>query len=328
MAKVQSGGMGMPLRDLGRDARIRVLTHGEDVDGVACAALLLKRFPNAEVDVAIPRRDLSGRYDVVVDLPLPRALEARLWVDHHSSTIEEGRCEEKIYDPTAPSAAGLLAGYLGLEGDELAAIADRADSASYLSESPRELGGSYDPAWDVNDAVKSLTSEERFVELAKVLASRGVAGVKEAFEEEISYTRRLRREAERAVREISRLAKEGKPDSYIILVPPMERGGSTFSGHIVFSLYRLGAKASAVFYGQKPGREGCWINVARGFEGLDASAIAERYGGGGHRSSAGAPIGAEKVEDIKREFERAGLRPIVVDLRGTKVLQNQRSRTP
>ena len=312
------------IRELDKRVKIKVLTHGEDVDGVACAALLLRRFPNAVVDVAIPKRDLSGSYDVVADLPLPRMLEARLWVDHHSSTIEEGRCEEKIYDPTAPSAAGLLAGYLGLAGDELAAIADRADSASYLSESPKELGGSYDPAWDVNDAVKSITSKERFVELARVLASRGVAGVKEAFGEEISFTRRLRRAAERVVREVSGLAGVERPDSYIIIVPPMERGGSTFSGHMVFSLYRMGAKASAVFYGQKPGREGCWINVARGFEGLDASAIAEKYGGGGHRSSAGAPIGPERVEDIKREFERAGLNPIVVDLRDRKVLRDER----
>lgn len=312
------------IRELDKRVKIKVLTHGEDVDGVACAALLLRRFPNAVVDVAIPKRDLSGSYDVVADLPLPRMLEARLWVDHHSSTIEEGRCEEKIYDPTAPSAAGLLAGYLGLAGDELAAIADRADSASYLSESPKELGGSYDPAWDVNDAVKSITSKERFVELARVLASRGVAGVKEAFGEEISFTRRLRRAAERVVREVSGLAGVERPDSYIIIVPPMERGGSTFSGHMVFSLYRMGAKASAVFYGQKPGREGCWINVARGFEGLDASAIAEKYGGGGHRSSAGAPIGPERVEDIKREFERAGLNPVVVDLRDRKVLRDER----
>lgn len=315
----------MSVRDLEGHSRIRVLTHGEDVDGVACAALLLKRFPNAVVDVAIPKRDLRGSYDVVVDLPLPKMLEARLWVDHHSATIEEGRCEEKIYDPTAPSAAGLLARYLGLAGDELAAIADRADSASYLSESPKELGGSYDPAWDVNDAVKSITSKERFVELARVLASRGAAAVKEVFEEEISYTRRLRRAAEEVVREVSELAAgEGRPDSYIIIVPPMERGGSTFSGHMVFSLYRMGAKASAVFYGQKPSREGCWINVAKGFEGLDASAIAEKYGGGGHRSSAGAPIGPERMEEIRREFERAGLHPIVVDLRDRKVLPEER----
>jgi hypothetical protein len=314
----------MLVRDLDRGARISVLTHGEDVDGVVCAALLLKRFPNAAIDVAVPRRDLSGSYDVVADLPLPKMLEARLWVDHHAATIEEGRCEERIYDPSAPSAAGLLAGYLGLGGDELAAIADRADSAGYLSGSPRELRGDYDPAWDVNDAVKSITSKERFVELARVLATRGAAGAREAFEEEISHTRWLRGRAEEAVGEILRIAGERRPDSYIIVVPPIERGGSTFSGHIVFSLYGAGARASAVFYGQKPGREGCWINVAKGFRALDASAIAEKYGGGGHASSAGAPIGPEKVDEIRREFERAGLNPLVVDLRGMKILRDER----
>jgi nanoRNase/pAp phosphatase (c-di-AMP/oligoRNAs hydrolase) len=69
-------------------------------------------------------------------------------------------------------------------------------------------------------------------------------------------------------------------------------------------------KASVVFY-----EGGCWINARRDFGGLDASEIAKRYGGGGHRVSAGAPIGPDKLENIKLEFERAGLKPMVVDLR-------------
>jgi nanoRNase/pAp phosphatase (c-di-AMP/oligoRNAs hydrolase) len=82
---------------------------------------------------------------------------------------------------------------------------------------------------------------------------------------------------------------------------------------LVFSLYPKGIKAFAVFY-----ENGCWLSVAKGFDGLDASELARRYGGGGHQKSAGARIGVNKLGDIKREFERVGLFPMVVDLRGEK----------
>jgi hypothetical protein len=36
--------------------KIKVLTHGEDVDGVVCAALIFKRFPEATA-----RSETTGR---------------------------------------------------------------------------------------------------------------------------------------------------------------------------------------------------------------------------------------------------------------------------
>lgn len=299
-------------RMLPREARIKVLTDVEDVDGVTCAALILKRFPNAIIETGSAKGGpMSGKYDIIVDLPLERSLEAHTWVDHHFATVQEGKCEEKIYDSSAKSAASLLAGYLGIEANELVGIANRADSVSYLTDAPLDLEGDYDPAWDVNDAVKAISSSEDFIEIAKVLAFEGPGGVKRKFKAEVSHTRGLRRGAEKAVRMISQKAQEQKSDALILLMPPVERRGSTVSGHIVFSLYRRGRiKASAVFY-----EGGCWINVRRNFYGVDASEIAKRYGGGGHRVSAGAPIGLEKLEDIKLEFERSGLKPMVIDLR-------------
>jgi hypothetical protein len=297
---------------LPKEASVKVLTDIEDVDGVVCAALILRRFPNAIIETGSAKGGgMSGKYDIIVDLPLESSLETYAWVDHHFSTVQEGKSEEKVYDPSAKSAAGLLARYLGIEASELAEIANRVDSVSYLTDAPLELKGDYDPAWDVNDAVKAISSSERFLELAKALATEGPAGVMKNFEAEISHTRGLRKIAEGVVQTVAKKIEEQKSDSLILFMPPFERRGSTVSGHIVFSLYRRGLiKASVVFYAG-----GCWINTSKNFSGIDSSKIAKKYGGGGHRMSAGAPIGIEKLEEIKLELESAGLNPIVVDLR-------------
>ncbi len=288
----------------------KVLTHSEDVDGVICAALILKRFPRATVETGTYREELSGEYDIVVDLPLPKLLKTRVWIDHHRNPVQEGESEEKIYNPEAKSAASLLAGYLGMEGDKLVQIANRADSVSYLTEPPTGMVEGYDPAWDVNDVVKAISTIERFRELAGTLALKGVASVRREFEDELSYTRNLRRKAGEVVQMISKKVKEQNSDAPIIIMPPGEMNSSTVSGHIVFSLYREGAKACAVFY-----EGGCWLNARDDFNKIDASEIMARFGGGGHRKSAGSSIGPEKSEEVKRELEKAGLKPLIIDLR-------------
>jgi len=298
-------------RELPKDARVRALTHSEDVDGVICAALIFKRFPRAIIETGTYREELSGEYDIVVDLPLPKLIKTRVWIDHHRNPVQEGESEEKIYNPDAKSAASLLAGYLGMKEDELVQIADRADSVSYLTEPPTGMVEGYDPAWDVNDVVKAISTIERFRELARTLALEGVASVRKEFEDELSYTRNLRRKAGEVTQMISKKVKEQKSDAPIIIMPPGEMNSSTVSGNIVFSLYRKGvAKACAIFY-----EGGCWLNVREDFNKIDASEIMARFGGGGHRKSAGSSIGPEKSEEIRRELEKAGLKPLVIDLR-------------
>jgi hypothetical protein len=299
----------MHVRELPRDAEIRVLTHRADVDGVVCAAIVLRRFPRAVIRTGEPKEDLAGEYDMVVDLPLKRGLRVRVWIDHHQTGNEGGQADEVIHDPKARSAAGLLARYLGT-GTELAELADRADSAGYQSPPPTGDEAGYDPAWDINDAVKAIEGDSRFVELARILSSGGVEAVRRAFGEEIARTRELRRRADELADRAWEAVRSAGADAAILLMPGGELSSPTVSGRVVFSLYDRGVKCCAVFY-----EGGCWFNVRKDFEGVDASAIAKRFGGGGHRKSAGAPIGPEQLESVKREFERASLRPAVVDLR-------------
>jgi len=299
------------------NARTRALTHGEDVDGVVCAALVLRCYPKAIIRTAKPRTRLIGEYDLVVDLPLQRSLTTFMWVDHHVASDKGGTCAVRVHDPRARSAAGILAKHLGIKAEELVGIADRADSAGYHTPPPLDLKArDYDPAWDVNDAIKAIESRKRFIELAKVLAFGSIEELRKEFNAEISHTREVRRGAEKVVKRISKLVEKRKPDSLIILMPPGEKS-STASGHLIFSLYPKGIKACAVFY-----EKGCWLSVDKGFDGLDASELARRYGGGGHKKSAGARIGANRLGEIKHEFERAGLSTLVVDLRGKKPKSN------
>lgn len=299
------------LRMLPRNTRVRVLTDMNDVDGLVSASLVLRRFPNASIKTFTKRKEMRGEYDIVVDLPLLKSLKTHVWIDHHRGTIQEGRCREKVYGSSARSAANLLAEYLNLKEDELVGIANRADSANYLTDAPLDLKKGYDPAWDVNDAVKAISSSEQFEELAKTLAFGGFEGVRKKFKAEISHTRALRRRAEGIIQMISKKVEKQRPDSMILLMPKAERRGSMIGGYIVFSLHRKGVKAFAVFYEEG----GCWIHVRSDFKKIDCSKVARRYGGTGHRFVGGAPIGLEKLNDIKLEFEKAGLKPIIVDLR-------------
>jgi len=294
------------------NSRPRVLTHGEDVDGVVCAAIVLRGYTKAIIRTARPGTRLIGRYDLVVDLPLQRSLTTFMWVDHHATGNEGGKCKICVHDPKAGSAAGILARRLEINAKELVGIADRADSAKYCTPPPISLKArGHDPAWEVNDAIKAIKSRKRFIELAKVLAFGSIEALKKEFNAEISQTRGERRGAEKTIKWMSKLVEKRKPDSIIILMPPTE--SSTASGHLIFSLYPKGIKAFAVFY-----ENGCWLSVAKGFDGLDASELAKKYGGGGHQKSAGARIGANRFGDIERDFEQAGLSTMVVDLRGKK----------
>ena len=301
--------MGMRVAELPRDSAVRVLTHRTDVDGVVCAAIVLRRFPKALICTGEPKEDLAGEYDIVVDLPLKRGLRTKVWIDHHQTGNEGGTADEIVHDPNAPSAARLVAQYLGV-GGELAELADRADSASYQSQPPVGEEESYDPAWDINDAVKEIKEDSRFVELAQVLASRGVDAVRRKFQREIARTRELRKRADELANRAWNVVRETGADTAVLRMPGGDLSSPTVSGRVVFSLYERGIKCCAVFY-----EGGCWFNVRKDLSGPDVSAIAKRFGGGGHPKSAGAPIDHDRVEAVVEELRKSGLCPVVVDLR-------------
>lgn len=298
----------MSFKNISAEKMVRALIHGSDVDGAVCAALILKKFPDALIDLGSPSANLSGEYDIVADLPLQKGLKTKIWVDHHANAKVEGTCEQVVHDPNSKSAASLLAKFLDVDAPELVGIADRADSAGYLTEPPINLDGEYDIAWDVNDAVKAIFYKGRFIELAKLLASGGLCELKRKFMMEILYSRNSRKRTLDAVRDLPQVIKLEGADAAIIF---MQDDRTLRPGTVAHVLLSGGIKVCIIIF--PDGR--CWINVGRDFEGISAAEIAGRYGGGGHSKSAGARVGLENLDKLKKELEELGLKTVVVDLK-------------
>lgn len=94
-----------------REPPFRVLTHGEDLDGVFSGSLTIAAF-NGEVELEFMAPDESKNsmrtFDVTMDLPPPRGRTA-LFIDHHASNASLlDRADISIFDPSAPSSAYLV----------------------------------------------------------------------------------------------------------------------------------------------------------------------------------------------------------------------------
>ncbi|RLG53273.1 MAG: Fis family transcriptional regulator [Thermoproteota archaeon] len=265
----------------------RILSHGEDGDGIASAAIALRRYPNAVLALATPHEvQRAGRlslinmvkWDVVLDLPCPR--RAALWIDHHESNIP--RAKKSIHDPRAPCAAVLAVKALDMEEDslsvKLAQLAVETDTASIESAE----------GWLLNDAVKGSPAKMR-VKLAKLLAEKGL----DAFSVEevagwIEANRRIRENTEK-------LSERIEPLEITVLV--VERGRSkkiSYRG-LMLSLEKRGARLVALCYRLSSRR---W-KVMLGCRGeFNCSKIAQALGGGGHRAASGATVEAESLEEL------------------------------
>lgn len=99
------------LEDLMKEERLSVCSHGEDLDGLTSASLLIAIKPEGiEVHFSAPYeiKNFKGSYDVVLDLPPPIG-GARILIDHHISNISLlDRVKTSILRPEYPSTARLL----------------------------------------------------------------------------------------------------------------------------------------------------------------------------------------------------------------------------
>ena len=273
------------------------LSHGSDADGVVCAALFLRRHPGGVVLFADPweirptwRCWLNWlAWDYVADLPCP--FRARLHVDHHRT----GRpcAKQEFFNPEAPSAASLAIEALGLQGDEaaikLVELANECDTASIRSKE----------AWDLNDAVKGSSLEDRLI-LARLLAAEGVDALTHpAVRSWIEVNRARRR---RALDLADRV--EVKDYVFVKLAVDDERFPvRTF----MLTLEERGAKLTCVI---TPRRGRFKIHLgSRHDSGIDCAELAMKVGGGGHRYAAGATVD-DLGHALKRISEALGLRDV------------------
>ena len=129
---------------------IRKILTDSDLDGVLSGAILLRRWPEAEVIFGHPGALKNGLYDDLIDqhtaiCDLPYHPKCGLSIDHHLSNKPESVSGVRVWD-AAPSAArvaaNLLAHIVNLDDlSEALEWTDRLDSGmvtreQYLSEEP------------------------------------------------------------------------------------------------------------------------------------------------------------------------------------------------
>ncbi len=277
-------------------ARIRgkplILSHSGDADGILSASIALRKFGDAEVELAEPYEIQRGgffnlynliRWDIAADLPCPK--RAKLWVDHHKTNKPCGR--RYVYDPSAPCAAVLVLKALGLEDDEVAGmfaqIAVQTDTANIRDK----------VAWKVYDAVKGSNHDGRLL-LVKLFAKQGLKALEHPTVQKFMENGRSRREnSEKAA---LRIPEGTVPFIYI------DKHGLVFARMMLWHLQLRGFKLMFTVRRVSP-RE--WsISIGRGDDSIDCSEIAEKLGGGGHSAAAGATVKAKTPMEVKRMIEK------------------------
>jgi len=134
-----------------------VLSHN-DPDGLISVALVLRKFPDLEIEFTVPSQLLSKlasyvnkvnnrEFLVITDLAgnqdalyLSAIWKKVLWLDHHEwPSIEEIPKRVEMYTRIAPSAAEVVAEYLNIDDKDLIRVANELDTNQVSSKEAIDL---------------------------------------------------------------------------------------------------------------------------------------------------------------------------------------------
>ncbi len=252
-----------------------------DVDGIASAAIFLRKFLNGIVILRAPAQLQRGRWyrlftwDFIADLPCPPGTRVRMRADHHRTNVP--CAEEECYDPTAPCAALLAARLLKLEDDpivkELVQAAIETDTANIVTEKVKLL-----------DLAVRYSEYRTKLKIIRKLAEQGIEQTLRDEEVKRSVERGL--EAEKIIEQIAQEVVSRARGSDLVTV--------YFTGKLPISFRQLNIRI------QKSGFRFVNILVKLGFRtyrlycgadkdsNYDCTVIARSLGGGGHKFAAGA----------------------------------------
>lgn len=265
---------------------MKIAVHNEDIDGIACAALFLRKYPDAIIRfLSVYEAETSEEsYDIIADLP--KSKNAIINIDHHETNlrrlIKEKRLTEKdLVDPEAPSAASLVAKFLGLEEDpiakEIVKIANRADT------------GLFDEKIIILDKIIKLNVKREDVlrKIAQVLAEKGGAFLKD------SWLLKMAKEATEMVKKYNRRIEKivngliSKGIKYAIF--DAREVPFFIAKDFAQKFARAGGCLGASIY-RDPGTQKIRVSFRVGACNIRANKLAEKLGGGGHEKAAGAII--------------------------------------
>jgi oligoribonuclease NrnB/cAMP/cGMP phosphodiesterase (DHH superfamily) len=288
-----------------REPPFKILTHGEDLDGVFSGSLAIAAF-NGEVELEFMAPDESKNsmrtFDVTMDLPPPAGRTA-LFIDHHASNSNLlDRADISIFDPSAPSSAYLVK--ISLLKDY--SPSDRLEkSVDFVSRVDRG-------EMDENVAKFSVVIRRIFRTRRKLL--RDMA--KELLEklpssgDDLLSLRIFENEWRAVEREVGELLNWAN----ILEELRLERTALImdlrgYPGYIIPYLLYKARNSSDLVITMTEGKNSNIRASVRSSDGslISALELASRFGGGGHERASGMLIRESDIENIARLLEERGI---------------------
>jgi hypothetical protein len=302
--------------------RLKIFFHDNCFDGTASAAMFAAFYRDGvdrRVELALEGvqhrlgdpfagRAIDGDDNACVDFRYCDAPEMTWWFDHHKTAFqppvlrehwEADRSGQKIFDPEAPSCAGLVRRTLTEQRgwtpaphlDELARWADVIDGARFATAADAVSLDA--PAMRLAAWVASVTDEDRIARYVEALRDRPLAEVAE----EKWIAPDLSAVADERVRLLELIAARARRDGDVVLYDLSADGVPGTGGFLGYALfpdarYTIAIAASdgavKISVGSNP-----WSPQPRGH---DIAAICERYGGGGHAVVGGVTLPRDQLE--------------------------------
>ncbi len=288
---------------------IKMATHAGDIDGLACAALVIRKYGYENVHVrflsVIEAKETNETFDLACDLPKPKNCIRN--IDHHLTNLKElkesGRYNPKydIINVYSMSAADILYKFLRFDANdkisrEIKNLANEADSG--------HLNKRYAILYMLTRWFQD--DETILCELAELLAING---------KRVIYHPRVKelfKHCEHALMET-----KNKIDSFIlnhrenvgefVVIDTRNRLPAKFARQLVKPLFDHGARVIAVIYKDvKHNLIATSFRVANAFPyELNVGHLAEKLGGGGGQRAAAVRANNERIiHQVIYEFKR------------------------
>ncbi len=264
---------------------MKVAVHNDDIDGISCAALLILAFENPEIDFlsVTEAQETDVHYKVVADLPKTENCDIN--IDHHETNLENlrktGRLSKMdLIDPSAPSAAKLVAKYFKLDSQIAKEIVEMANKA--------DVGELDDDLYKLDKVIKFYVNDDKtLARIAKILAKKGRSFINDR--EFNALWLKVSREMKRSLTLINNAFKklETSKSKYAVII---------LKDNIPYFLAKdlahkfingKGLAAAVIYKDPNTGMDRLSIRVSKKCD-VKANKIAEKLGGGGHEKAAGA----------------------------------------
>ena len=312
-------------------AELKVLYHGNCLDGVLSAAIFSRFYqdsqdPGARIcyrGMAHGKDDPFGvDHDATFDAEVNAVMDFRYspsahltwWCDHHHTAFleddhrqhfEQDHTGCKRFDPTAPSCAGLLVGWLredhGFEHplfSDHARWADLVDSAAFAN--PAQAVELAEPALQLMALLEAAPGSEMTDHLIEALARRSIAQVHDQARVRAALLPVM--ESHRRHMDVfrARLQVSHRVATFDLTEDDVEGFNKFIPYHLVDDLdYTVGLTLSArrakVSVGSNP-----WSRPERL---VNLGELCQRYGGGGHPVVGAVTLAPDQLGDARRAFE-------------------------